>query len=89
MKPFYRDCFPPFLRPGERLIIASEDCRKSALPFVAAGLRTSRNWRLMRLEQSIIAHQTSLGAHACDRDEALGRLTAAAAGRRPAATPAT
>ncbi|WP_234329704.1 uridine kinase family protein [Streptomyces viridochromogenes] len=56
---------------------------RKSVPFL---LR--RGWRLMRLEQSIIAHQTSLGAHACDRDEALGRLTAAAAGRRPAATPA-
>ncbi|MGW4540409.1 uridine kinase family protein [Streptomyces chartreusis] len=56
---------------------------RKSVPFL---LR--RGWRLMRLERSIIAHQTSLGAYACDRDEALGRLTAAAAGRRPAAAPA-
>ncbi|MBC7269588.1 MAG: uridine kinase, partial [Streptomyces sp.] len=29
----------------------------------------------------IIARQTALGAYACDRDEAMGRLAAAAAGR--------
>ncbi|MGF0170613.1 uridine kinase family protein [Streptomyces sp. Marseille-Q5077] len=57
---------------------------RKSVPFL---LR--RGWRLMRLERSIVAHQTSLGAHACDRDEALGRLTAAAAGRCPAAAPAT
>ncbi|GGS25130.1 hypothetical protein GCM10010259_11260 [Streptomyces daghestanicus] len=49
--------------------------RKSA-PFL---LR--RGWRLMRQERSIVARQTALGAHACDRDEAMGRLAAAAAGR--------
>ncbi|MGK3937405.1 uridine kinase [Streptomyces caeruleatus] len=56
---------------------------RKSVPFL---LR--RGWRLMRLERSIVARQTALGAHACDRDEALGRLAAAAAGRRPAATPA-
>jgi uridine kinase len=35
----------------------------------------------MRAERSIIPRQTALGAYACDKDEALGRLTAAAAGR--------
>jgi uridine kinase len=49
---------------------------RKSVPFL---LR--RGWRLMRLERSIIARQTSLGAHACDRDEAMGRLAAAAAGR--------
>ncbi|MFD5076078.1 uridine kinase [Streptomyces sp. NPDC058371] len=49
--------------------------RKSA-PFL---LR--RGWRLMRAERSIVARQRVLGAHACDRDEALGRLADAAAGR--------
>ncbi|MFI6338516.1 uridine kinase [Streptomyces sp. NPDC050535] len=48
-----------------------------------------RGWRLMRAERSIVSRQTALGAHPCDKDEALGRLTAAAAGRcatpRPAA----
>ncbi|MFJ9155028.1 uridine kinase [Streptomyces sp. NPDC102270] len=56
---------------------------RKSVPFL---LR--RGWRLMRLERSIVARQTALGAHPCDRDEALGRLVAAAAGRRPAATPA-
>lgn len=40
-----------------------------------------RGWRLMRAERSIVARQTALGAHACARDEALGRVAAAAAGR--------
>ncbi|MFC0054324.1 uridine kinase family protein [Streptomyces actinomycinicus] len=54
-----------------------QEGRKS-VPFL---LR--RGWRLMRAERSIVARQVSLGAHACDRDEALGRLAAAAAGRQP------
>ncbi|QNP75768.1 uridine kinase [Streptomyces roseirectus] len=41
-----------------------------------------RGWRLMRAERAIVARQTALGAHACDRDEAMGRLADAAAGRR-------
>ncbi|WP_367321159.1 uridine kinase [Streptomyces sp. HUAS ZL42] len=49
---------------------------RKSVPFL---LR--RGWRLMRLERSIIARQTALGAYACDRDEAMGRLAAAAAGR--------
>ncbi len=49
---------------------------RKSVPFL---LR--RGWRLMRSERSIVARQTALGAHACDRDEALGRLAAAAAGR--------
>ncbi|MFI9826616.1 uridine kinase [Streptomyces sp. NPDC051913] len=54
---------------------------RKSVPFL---LR--RGWRLMRLERTIITRQTALGAHACDKDEALGRLAAAAAGRRPAAS---
>ncbi|WP_437094442.1 uridine kinase family protein [Streptomyces sp. enrichment culture] len=50
---------------------------RKSVPFL---LR--RGWRLMRRERSIIARQTALGAYACDRDEALGRLAAAAAGGR-------
>lgn len=50
---------------------------RKSVPFL---LR--RGWRLMRLERSIVARQTELGAHACDKDEALGRLAAAAAGTR-------
>lgn len=49
---------------------------RKSVPFL---LR--RGWRLMRAERSIVARQTALGAHACDRDEALGRLAAAAVGR--------
>ncbi|MEV7792575.1 uridine kinase [Streptomyces sp. NPDC087512] len=49
---------------------------RKSVPFL---LR--RGWRLMRRERAIIARQTALGAHACDRDEAMGRLAAAAAGR--------
>jgi uridine kinase len=40
-----------------------------------------RGWRLMRRERSIVARQTGLGAYPCDRDETLGRLAMAAAGR--------
>ncbi|KPH99424.1 hypothetical protein OK074_6008 [Actinobacteria bacterium OK074] len=49
---------------------------RKSVPFL---LR--RGWRLMRAERSIVTRQTALGAYACDRDEALGRLAAAAAGR--------
>lgn len=40
-----------------------------------------RGWRLMRAERAIVARQTALGAHPCGKEEALGRLAAAAAGR--------
>lgn len=40
-----------------------------------------RGWRLMRAERAIVARQSALGAHPCGKDEALGRLAAAAAGR--------
>ncbi|MCQ6556953.1 uridine kinase [Streptomyces sp. C10-9-1] len=40
-----------------------------------------RGWRLMRAERGIVARQVGLGAHPCGRDEALGRLADAAAGR--------
>ncbi|OKI97847.1 uridine kinase [Streptomyces sp. CB02058] len=49
---------------------------RKSVPFL---LR--RGWRLMRAERGIVARQTALGAHPCGRDEALGRLAAAAAGR--------
>jgi uridine kinase len=49
---------------------------RKSVPFL---LR--RGWRLMRAERSIVSRQMALGAHACDKDEALGRLAAAAAGR--------
>ncbi|MER7932702.1 MULTISPECIES: uridine kinase [unclassified Streptomyces] len=50
---------------------------RKSVPFL---LR--RGWRLMRAERAIVARQVSLGAHPCDRDEALGRLAAAAVGRQ-------
>ncbi|MFF3203269.1 uridine kinase [Streptomyces sp. NPDC002962] len=58
---------------------------RKSVPFL---LR--RGWRLMRSERSIVARQTALGAHPCDRDEALGRLAAAATGHHAptARTPA-
>ncbi|XIE79927.1 ATP-binding protein [Streptomyces sp. SBR177] len=59
-----------------RLLRDLREGRKS-VPFL---LR--RGWRLMRAERSIVARQTALGAHPCAKDEALGRLAAAAAGRR-------
>ncbi|MEW2807910.1 uridine kinase [Streptomyces massasporeus] len=49
---------------------------RKSVPFL---LR--RGWRLMRQERTIVARQTALGAYACDREEAMGRLAAAAAGR--------
>lgn len=49
---------------------------RKSVPFL---LR--RGWRLMRAERSIVARQSALGAHPCDKAEALGRLAAAATGR--------
>ncbi|WP_128380790.1 uridine kinase family protein [Streptomyces cavernae] len=49
---------------------------RKSVPFL---LR--RGWRLMRLERTIVARQTELGAHPCDMDEALERLAAATSGR--------
>ncbi|GAU70023.1 hypothetical protein SSP35_16_00180 [Streptomyces sp. NBRC 110611] len=40
MKPEYRDCFLPFLHPGERLVIACDYWPNTALPSVPAELRT-------------------------------------------------
>ncbi|MFD7260945.1 uridine kinase [Streptomyces sp. NPDC059874] len=56
---------------------------RKSVPFL---LR--RGWRLMRAERGIVARHTALGAHACGRDEALGRLAAAAAGRHRTTAPA-
>ncbi|MFE2538270.1 uridine kinase family protein [Streptomyces sp. NPDC005070] len=61
-----------------RFVRDLKEGRKS-VPFL---LR--RGWRLMRSERSIVARQAALGAHPCDRDEALGRLKAASA---PSAAP--
>ncbi|MFF4748703.1 uridine kinase family protein [Streptomyces sp. NPDC002514] len=51
---------------------------RKSVPFLVR-----RGVRLMRREQSIVARQVSLGAHACDRDEALRRLAVAVTARRP------
>jgi uridine kinase len=61
-----------------RLLRDLREGRKS-VPFLFR-----RGWRLMRTERSIVARQTELGAHPCARQEALGRLAAAAAGRHRA-----
>jgi uridine kinase len=55
---------------------------RKSVPFL---LR--RGWRLMRAERSIVAGQTALGAHPCDRDEALERLATAAVAPRVTARP--
>jgi uridine kinase len=66
-----------------RFVRDLKEGRKS-VPFL---LR--RGWRLMRAERSIVARQTALGAYACDRDEALGRLASAAwVGKRGSRTAA-
>ncbi|THA36049.1 MULTISPECIES: uridine kinase family protein [Streptomyces] len=65
-----------------RLMRDLREGRKS-LPFL---LR--RGWRLMRAERGIVTRHIALGAHACNRDEALGRLAACAAGRHRTAAPA-
>ncbi|MGP9018993.1 uridine kinase [Streptomyces sp. BR1] len=62
-----------------RLARDLKEGRKS-VPFL---LR--RGWRLMRAERGIVARQSALGAHPCGKEEALGRLAAAAAGRCVAA----
>nr|WP_240468133.1 uridine kinase [Streptomyces dangxiongensis] len=64
----------PFTTFRRRFLRDLREGRKS-VPFL---LR--RGWRLMRAERSIVTRQVSLGAHPCDRDEALGRLAAAATG---------
>ncbi|MER7759941.1 uridine kinase [Streptomyces sp. NPDC097619] len=64
-----------------RLLRDLREGRKSVFVLVRRG------WRLMRAERGIVARHTALGAHACARDEALGRL-AAAATTGPRRTPA-
>ncbi|MEU9141140.1 uridine kinase [Streptomyces sp. NPDC048404] len=66
-----------------RFVRDLKEGRKS-VPFL---LR--RGWRLMRSERSIVARQAALGAHPCDREEALGRLTAASAAPRASAPQAS
>ncbi|MEU5540318.1 uridine kinase [Streptomyces sp. NPDC020362] len=66
----------PFTTFRRRFLRDLREGRKS-VPFLIR-----RGWRLMRAERSIVARQVSLGAHPCDRDEALDRMAAAAAGRQ-------
>ncbi|WP_374775515.1 uridine kinase [Streptomyces sp. NBC_01310] len=65
-----------------RLVRDLREGRKSVLFLLRRG------FRLMRAERGIVARHTALGAHACGRDEALGRLAAAAAGRHRTTAPA-
>ncbi|MEW2576005.1 uridine kinase family protein [Streptomyces syringium] len=64
-----------------RLVRDLREARKPVLYLVRRGLR------LMRAERGIVARQTALGAHACDKDAAMGRIAAAAAGRRETCAP--
>ncbi|MEU5423172.1 ATP-binding protein [Streptomyces sp. NPDC020667] len=59
-----------------RLLRDLREGRKPAAYLVRRGLR------LMRAERGIVARQTALGAYACGKDAAMGRIAAAAAGRR-------
>ncbi|MEV4439574.1 ATP-binding protein [Streptomyces sp. NPDC049577] len=59
-----------------RLLRDLREARKPVLYLVRRGLR------LMREERGIVARQTALGAFACGRETAMGRIAAAAAGRR-------
>jgi uridine kinase len=70
----------PFTTFRRRLLRDLREGRKS-VPFL---LR--RGLRLMRAERGIVARHAELGAHPCEKHEALGRLAAAAAGRCPGAT---
>ncbi|KAF4406972.1 ATP-binding protein [Streptomyces lycii] len=65
-----------------RLLRDLREGRKSVSVLVRRG------WRLMRDERTIVARQSALGAHPCGGDEALVRIAAAGAVRRPAAAPA-
>ncbi|MFF1417373.1 hypothetical protein [Streptomyces sp. NPDC058280] len=60
-----------------RLLRDLREGRKS-VPFLVR-----RGWRLMRAERVIVGRQMALGAYACGKAEALGRIAAAAADRCP------
>ncbi|WP_116213576.1 uridine kinase family protein [Streptomyces olivoreticuli] len=59
-----------------RLLRDLREGRKPAPYLIRRGLR------LMRAERGIVARQTALGAYACGKETAMGRIAAAAAGRR-------
>ncbi|MEU6731990.1 hypothetical protein ABZ929_02100 [Streptomyces physcomitrii] len=73
----------PFTTFRRRLLRDLREGRKSPAVLVRRG------WRLMRAERGIVARQSALGAHPCAKDEALGRLAAAAAGHRAGGRPRT
>ncbi|MFD0382719.1 ATP-binding protein [Streptomyces stramineus] len=58
-----------------RLARDLREARKPVPTLIRRGLR------LLRAERGIVARQTALGAHACDKETAMGRIAAAAAGR--------
>ncbi|MBT2385720.1 uridine kinase [Streptomyces sp. ISL-11] len=62
-----------------RLLRDLREARKPVPTLIRRGLR------LMRSERGIVARQTALGAHACGKEAAMGRIAAAAAGRRESA----
>lgn len=59
----------PFTTFRRRLLRDVREGRKS-VPFLVR-----RGWSLMRTEGAIVARHRGLGAYACARDEALGRIT--------------
>ena len=58
----------PFTTFRRRLVRDVRESRKS-VPFLVR-----RGWALMRAEDAIVARHRGLGAYACARDEALGRI---------------
>ncbi|MFF4221094.1 ATP-binding protein [Streptomyces nondiastaticus] len=69
-------CGRPSTTFRRRLARDLREGRKSVPYLVRRGLR------LMRAERGIVARQTALGAYACGKETAMGRIAAAAAGRR-------
>lgn len=59
-----------------RLVRDMREARKPVPYLLRRGLR------LMRAERGIVARHTALGAYACGKEAAMGRIAAAAAGRR-------
>ncbi|WKX70794.1 ATP-binding protein [Streptomyces sp. XD-27] len=69
-------CGRPSTTFRRRLLRDLREGRKS-VPYL---LR--RGWRLLRAERGVVARQTALGAYACGKAEAMGRIASAAAGQR-------
>ncbi|MFR9676171.1 uridine kinase [Streptomyces sp. TR06-5] len=70
----------PFTTFRRRLLRDMREGRKS-VPFLVR-----RGWTLMRAEEGIVARHRGLGAYACARDEALGRIAGLRAGDRTQST---